>query len=167
MTANERICGVAFALVAIAILGAASTVAWATANGAPSLWRLPFHLICHGIESRAFVVFGAPMPICARCTGFYVGMLIGLGLHFAAFSRRRRRFVAALPLWAAVPLAIDGTANLFRAWNTPNVPRAATGILAGAGLLVWAMSQLGSVTSIPRKLAIGPMPNVPVPRHEP
>lgn len=166
MNANQRICGAAFALVAIAILGAASTVAWATAHGAPAAWRLPFHLICHGIESRAFVVFGAPMPICARCTGFYLGMLIGIALHFAVLARRGRPFKQALPLWAAVPLAIDGTANLFRVWNTPNLPRAATGILAGAGLLVWVMSQLGSVASIPRNLAVKPVPNVPVPRHE-
>ena len=33
-----------------------------------------FSLICHQLSTRSFWIAGAPMGICARCTGVYVGL---------------------------------------------------------------------------------------------
>jgi uncharacterized membrane protein len=46
------------------------------------------YAICHQMPSRTFHIDGTPLPLCARCTGIYLGALMGLvGL---SLSRRRR-----------------------------------------------------------------------------
>ena len=36
------------------------------------------YAVCHQIGERSFMVNGEPLPLCARCTGMYVGVMIGL-----------------------------------------------------------------------------------------
>ncbi|MFP5246474.1 MAG: DUF2085 domain-containing protein, partial [Thermoanaerobaculia bacterium] len=62
------------AAIPTVILGAATLCTWAIAHGASEKWRLLFRMTCHGIAERCFELFGTPMPICARCTGIYLGM---------------------------------------------------------------------------------------------
>ena len=38
--------------------------------------------LCHQIPSHTFIVDGIQFPICARCTGLYLGSLIGLVYAF-------------------------------------------------------------------------------------
>ena len=40
-----------------------------------------FALICHQRPERSFWVFGAPVAVCARCLGIYLGAAIGLLLR--------------------------------------------------------------------------------------
>jgi len=61
------------------------------------------HFICHQRPERSFFIGGQQLPVCARCTGLYLGaaLAIPLGLiaAVAASSRSNRRIllVAALP----------------------------------------------------------------------
>ncbi len=36
------------------------------------------YAICHRIAARSFTIGDRPMPLCARCTGMYLGALVGL-----------------------------------------------------------------------------------------
>ena len=45
------------------------------------------YAVCHRIDIRSFHLGDRPLPLCARCTGMYLGALIGLG--FQVVSRRR------------------------------------------------------------------------------
>lgn len=45
------------------------------------------YAICHQIPERSFILNGRPLPLCARCTGTFLGALLGL----IAMSLRRRR----------------------------------------------------------------------------
>ena len=36
------------------------------------------YAICHQIPARTFHIDGEPLPLCARCTGIYLGALLGL-----------------------------------------------------------------------------------------
>ncbi|MEP7357390.1 MAG: DUF2085 domain-containing protein, partial [Anaerolineales bacterium] len=36
------------------------------------------YAICHRIVSHSFLIAGEAMPLCARCTGIYLGALLGL-----------------------------------------------------------------------------------------
>jgi uncharacterized membrane protein len=36
------------------------------------------YAVCHRIEARSFHVHGRQMPLCARCTGMYLGAMLGL-----------------------------------------------------------------------------------------
>src|ERR1041384_1877942 len=34
------------------------------------------YAICHRIDARSFLINGMPMPLCARCTGIYLGVVV-------------------------------------------------------------------------------------------
>lgn len=72
------------------------------------------HFICHQRPERSFFVGGQQLPVCARCTGLYVGATLaipfGLAAAAALSSRSNRRilFVAALPTLATWTLEFAG-----------------------------------------------------------
>ncbi len=47
------------------------------------------YAVCHRIASHSFIMSGRPLPLCARCTGMFVGALVGL-LTQAVVLRRSR-----------------------------------------------------------------------------
>lgn len=51
------------------------------------------YAICHRISERSFFLDGRQMPLCARCTGTFLGAILGLG----AMVLFRRRWAAGLP----------------------------------------------------------------------
>ncbi|MBN1147584.1 MAG: DUF2085 domain-containing protein [Anaerolineales bacterium] len=64
------------------------------------------YAVCHRIDARTFHLGGRPMPLCARCSGMYLGAMLGLSYQ-AIFSRRR----AGMPhwsVWAAFALMAGG-----------------------------------------------------------
>jgi uncharacterized membrane protein len=52
------------------------------------------YAVCHQIDGRSFHLLGRRMPLCARCTGMYLGAM--LGLAFQSLTARRR---TGLPPW--------------------------------------------------------------------
>jgi uncharacterized membrane protein len=134
---------VAAALVAVAgsILSASVACAAAIAHGASMRWRLLFRIFCHGIPERCIYLWNVPMPICARCTAIYVGLI----LSFLAFLLlpRMKESVARMVLYAAlVPMAIDGLTQLAHLRLSNNSLRIETGLLAGIAFGVWALSAI-------------------------
>jgi uncharacterized membrane protein len=53
------------------------------------------YAVCHQIVERSFVLGGRPLPLCARCTGTFLGALEGLA---AAVLRRRLRATRMPPV---------------------------------------------------------------------
>jgi uncharacterized membrane protein len=51
------------------------------------------YAICHRITERSFSIGGRQMPLCARCTGTFLGAIVGLG----AMLLYRRRWASGLP----------------------------------------------------------------------
>lgn len=101
--------------------------------------------VCHQIPEHALVMGGQALPLCARCTGTFLGVLAGLLALWAAGQGRRSgmpgghvRLVLALPV---IAWALDG-ANAFvgdllgRPWMYApnNVLRLITG--TGFGLVL-------------------------------
>ena len=46
------------------------------------------YAVCHRIDLRSFHLGDRPLPLCARCTGMYLGALIGLGFHISSGRRK-------------------------------------------------------------------------------
>jgi uncharacterized membrane protein len=99
--------------------------------------------VCHRITDRSFTIAGRQLPLCARCTGMY----LGVSLTFAVLALAGRRRWAYLPplrvilvlLGFIALLAIDGInsyshffADLPHFYEPRNWLRLLTGI--GAGL---------------------------------
>lgn len=95
--------------------------------------------VCHRIAERSFTIAGRQMPLCARCTGMYLGMLAGL-LFQLPYGRRTEfpPLKIALPLAVlAVLFALDGinsTLSLFPGASELYAPSNFLRLMTGAGM---------------------------------
>jgi uncharacterized membrane protein len=73
------------------------------------------YAVCHRIENRSFSLGGRQMPLCIRCSGMYLGMLLGLGYLSIVNPRRgglpSRGNLAVLGL-LFLAFAVDGLNSL-------------------------------------------------------
>lgn len=102
------------------------------------------YAVCHRIDLRSFHLGERPLPLCARCSGMYLGVL--LGLAFQAWRTPRRSGMPPRPILLVLGIfvlafAIDGINSFFSifpdsvSWYTPqNWLRLATG--TGMGLAI-------------------------------
>jgi uncharacterized membrane protein len=139
MKRDTKIVLALIAAIPTAILGAATLCSWAIAQGASMQWRMLFRLMCHGKVERCLEIFGAPMPICARCVGIYGGMLLGI-LAFWAVPLLRERVMRGVARVCAAPLALDGLTQLSGLRESTNDLRIITGIVAGLAFGLWILS---------------------------
>lgn len=139
MRRETRIVLAVGAFVPAAILAAAVACARAVALGAPERLRLLFRMMCHGIAERCLLLWGVPMPICARCAAIYAGLLLGLaGFLALRFVRERTARIAAFI--AVTPLAVDGLTQLAGLRESTNALRIATGLVAGFAFGFWILA---------------------------
>ncbi len=72
------------------------------------------YAVCHRIDLRSFHLGLRQLPLCARCTGQYVGAVVGL-LFQAVFARRRSGFPSR---WVLVLLGLFGLAYAIDGLNS-------------------------------------------------
>ncbi len=80
--------------------------------------------ICHQYPSHSFFVAGKQLPLCARCTGIYLGALLGLA-GFFLLGRQRAAGFPPVPILAILVgfigiMALDGINSMLA--DIPNVP---------------------------------------------
>jgi uncharacterized membrane protein len=103
-----------------------------------------YRLTCHQLPERSFFLFGHKMAICARCMAIYTSFW-GLGLLYGLWKatpwgRRHRPRPLSIKWLAvlAVPMFIDGVAQLVGLHQSTNLLRTITGTLVGAGTGLFA-----------------------------
>ena len=141
MRRDTKIVAAFVSAIPVVILGAAAICSWAIAHGASMRWRLLFRAMCHGIVSRCLTMFGVPMPICARCTGIYIGLFAGV-VAFLIYPILEERILRFAMYAAAVPIGIDGITQAMRFRESTNPLRLATGFAAAFTFVVWALSSI-------------------------
>ncbi len=88
-------------------------------------------LICHQRPERSFHLWSAQLPVCARCTGIYLGAVVGL-------VRRPQGGPRSAPeaRWLLLAAAVPTLATLVYEWTTGVAPsnwtRWAAGLPLGA-----------------------------------
>jgi uncharacterized membrane protein len=91
-----------------------------------------FKPACHQIPERSFHIFGAPLAVCARCTGIYAGAVLGLAavplLRGLGRPAPRRVWFAL----AAVPVTVDFALGWLGVIHNTALSRSLTGALFGA-----------------------------------
>jgi uncharacterized membrane protein len=113
------------------------------------------YAVCHRIEARSFhFPGGRPLPMCARCSGTFLGVLVGLLTPGLVFRRRRAGLFPPIPVMA-VMLAMSGWwafdgANSFAHMLPGRVPRlyAPTNFLRLATGMVHGITMGGLVLPI-------------------
>lgn len=104
------------------------------------------YAVCHRIDIRSFHIGVRQLPLCARCTGQFIGAMVGL-LFQAIFSRRRSGFppkrVFIFLGFLCLVFAVDGLNSYFSLPPLleafPSLPRLYTPsnglrLLTGSGL---------------------------------
>lgn len=83
---------------------------------------------CHQMHERSFSYRGYQFPVCARCTGIFVGQIIGLICIILGF-----RINLLWSLVLIIPMAIDGLVQLMKIMQSNNIRRFITGSISGIG----------------------------------
>jgi len=94
------------------------------------LMRLGAKTGCHQLHGRSLFFRGYQFPVCARCTGLFMGQAAGIALlrRFIHFDLKPLFLCAAV---SVVLLGIDGFFQLKGLWVSTNSRRLITGILCG------------------------------------
>ena len=82
---------------------------------------------CHQKTDRSYSYNQNQMPFCAR----YVGIFAGLAIGFTYALGRRIELTLPLILLSLVPIGIDGTVQLLTDYESTNIRRVVTGLIAG------------------------------------
>ncbi len=92
-------------------------------------------LICHQRPDRTLFVGGHYLPVCARDTGIFVGLIVGY-LLIIVFRNKKAKGPPNLLVAMAMmlPLLIDSFSQLFGFWTSTNDLRLLTGLLFGSAL---------------------------------
>ncbi len=97
------------------------------------------YAICHQIADRSFQVNGQPLPLCARCTGIYLGVMVGFVLLSAGGRARASRLAPTrtLVLLAlfVVFMGLDGInsyLHLFPGYEGPYEPQNWLRLISGS-----------------------------------
>ena len=149
-------------MAAVGWAAALPAAAWIAARPtAPPLYAFAFTIyavgsvICHQLPQRSFHLWSAQMPVCARCTGIYVGgavVAIGVLVHAARLKRRSTGTARLKPRPAynfsrarsiLLVAAIPTIATLVFEWTTGEMPANGIRALAGCAIgaaVVWAIA---------------------------
>lgn len=131
------------------------------------------YAVCHQIPARSFLLGGQQFPLCARCTGLYLGAMISMGFHFALgrkgqFPRRSQLAILALFLLAFLGDGINSFSQLIPGLSPLYPPgnglRLATGLGVGLGVgavfvpafnqSVWANFEQKAIWASPRQAVL-------------
>lgn len=85
---------------------------------------------CHARPDRSFYFRGKQFPICARCTGELIGIILGIPI---AIYFGYPRFEVVLVMMA--PLIFDGFLQRLTSYESGNIRRLITGILFGIAFI--------------------------------
>lgn len=103
--------------------------------------------MCHCRADRSFFYKGKQFPICARCTGELIGMIIAIPI---AFKIKDLSWIYIILL--SLPLILDGFIQLLTKYESNNFKRVVTGFLFGIALIFIFLKIHYSALSIALKI---------------
>jgi uncharacterized membrane protein len=124
------------------LLLAPMLVAWGYAGLARPIYAFN-GLFCHQRDNRSFSILGEKMACCERCAAIYGSMMLaGLAFAFVRGHIRRPRLSDVLLL--ALPIAVDGGAQLVGLWKSTTGSRLLSGAVFGVAVCWFLLPYLES-----------------------
>lgn len=134
----SRVLGISASVVLGAILALAAAPLW-TRGAFPAAVHIAFSGLCHQDAARSFVIDGAQMAICHRCTGMYAGLALG-ALAVGLGARVNARSIVG---WTLAALALGGHVAL--GWIAPAIfDHAPLRVVSGLVFGAWSSAAVGS-----------------------
>jgi len=99
-------------------------------------------LVCHQRPERSFALWGLQLPVCARCTGIYVGAACVAFGYWRRQARPRRLSPMALLLLAATPTLVTLAVEWLTSAAPPNMVRAVAGVPLGIAVQLVLLDEL-------------------------
>jgi uncharacterized membrane protein len=91
---------------------------------------------CHQMHRRSFFICGYQFPVCARCTGLFVGQISGIIL--SVFLMKYSLISLFIPaMFFLVLLGIDGLGQLKQKWTSTNTRRIISGLLCSFFVIIF------------------------------
>lgn len=123
-------------LLAVALL--TPVLAWLGIEPLAGMLFRAYHLICEQVPSHSLFIFGHQVALCARNGSLYLSLWLGTML-FRPLRHHLKPLDWRLLLLFLLPMAIDGTTQLF-GWRESNLAlRVTTGLLFGFGICWFAL----------------------------
>ena len=97
----------------------------------------PLNYICHRKPERSFHIKGYQFPVCARCTGLYLGIILFFIFYFI-LSVGHDLFLLFLSVVLVIPCLVDGLTQRYGNRLSNNTLRLFTGLIAGYGAMLFA-----------------------------
>jgi uncharacterized membrane protein len=114
------------------LLLAPALVAWGHSGLARPIYAFN-GLFCHQRDDRSFAVLGEKMACCQRCAAIY-GAIMLTGLCFTLLRGRIQRPRVSDLLLLAMPVTVDGGAQLIGLWESTAATRVLSGTLLGIAI---------------------------------
>ncbi len=96
---------------------------------------------CHRRPDRSFFWKGKQFPVCARCTGLYLGYAVGVVLALVMGS-----WVSYAAILLLTPLLLDSLTQYWQWRTSTNLLRFSTGLLGGIGIISFVLSLAYTLT---------------------
>ncbi|MBI4854598.1 MAG: DUF2085 domain-containing protein [Acidobacteria bacterium] len=91
--------------------------------------------VCHQIIDRSFLLWGYPLAVCARCSGIYFGVLLGILFYPLLKSYKKLELLPRSYLIVMLlPTTVDFLLGAFHILENTHFSRAFTGVIAGFAL---------------------------------
>lgn len=94
--------------------------------------RIKF-VFCHRIPERTLKIRNFYFPVCARCTGIYIGYF-AFFIFFLLFYVQSSYTMIFIAFGMMIPTFLDGITQFFGFRESNNTLRFSTGLIAGVGL---------------------------------
>lgn len=92
-------------------------------------------ILCHRIPERSFHYKNHQFPVCARCTGFYTGLLVFL-IYNSFFTINYNLNLFLISIILLIPAGVDGFTQFLKLRESNNNLRFVTGFIGGIGLII-------------------------------
>jgi uncharacterized membrane protein len=109
-----------------------------------NLYRIFLDLpICHRLPDRTFKIKNRYFPVCARCTGLYIGAF-SYFIYVYFFYVDYTPTLIMIAFLMIIPTFLDGLTQFFGLRESNNILRLFTGLIGGVGfaILVKALKYL-------------------------
>ena len=116
------------------------------------------YAVCHRIDARSFHIGERPLPLCARCSGMFLGALLGLAYQAAQGRKGKMPPALVLVVFGLLALAwvLDGSNSFLMlvpilpsVYQTQNWTRLVTG--TGMGLAISAVLMPAFIQTVYRR----------------